>query len=1119
MRGHAASVGSVDIFVRAVLEEFPELDAARVRAALERGVARAASASLDTEGYRVVDLHLARVEASEESTERAEILRSLSENLEERGDADRALVVRLSAFTEASAAGDVDPLLRLARLTDRWSELPLDTMNALIDINDDGAAQRLTAMADAWQRVERPYYAADCLERVLLIKPADAHANEALELFYRSVGEWPVLIDLLSRHTLHLVDDKQRAERFREMGEIYERELGDDAGALDSYRESDQLAPGHPDVLDAISRLAVKVGVPDEEAIDALERLAALSKLPADRAKVLCRAAELARLYDYDRAQRLFERARADDPDHAGAIDGFVQLHRDRGQLAEAVKLLLEGAARPGLAKEKSRWLTDAAGYCVALGDTTRAEKLYREARVANPDNHEAGLALVELCLDTGSLVELAPILDELCRTTDDPGRLRGYLLQRAKLSSELGDKTGARQALTRAVDLDPADTGARRELADMLYDAGQWAKARPLLESLLEDEDLLPPERRVELHYKVAHCAFEVSDKDASLKHLGITLAIVPDHRDALKMRMDLDAADPFAHAAGQLALANLAPPEEKATRFAALGDRYTELGDRATAREMYREALAHRPGDHLLLTKFLGLVTEDGDWSYSLDVVQRLIDTEADRKVRARYRHLAGMIARDELEDHEQAVAWLTDAVEDDPLGFTAADELEQLLASSPDADALIRFYYRRLEHVRTEEGRAGERLRLWDQLGELCLQLNRPDDAVTAFEVGLTLAPDDLGRRQRLADLYFGNPAQDANAIAAHQAVLRAERRRVESYKALRDLYKRTQQPEKARACDAAIELVESLEERIDKLFEPSKSLELASASRAFPAVAGRVLTNEDFVALSRLDVDLGLSTLFAIVAPTFGVERARMRPPAPVPAKESELPETVARVLAQVVTAFAVKRPPVYIEKDQPTLCRLAMRAREGVLTPVLTLGKPALAKDADEKELAFLLSRQLADLRTDRIARLLCPRAGELAQIIELASAPAGDSTSHAARWLTSSLHPVELDQAMAIGARLRERGVHPMSAALSWLAATDRAADRIGFVIVGDLVSCARMLEREPQASTADATRVLDLVWSSVTEEVLTVRSRLESWVTEVPARRKTATLSSLEPR
>ena len=66
-----------------------------------------------------------------------------------------------------------------------------------------------------------------------------------------------------------------------------------------------------------------------------------------------------------------------------------------------------------------------------------------------------------------------------------------------------------------------------------------------------------------------------------------------------------------------------------------------------------MYREAISHRPGDHLLLTKFLELVADDGDWSYSLDVVGKLIDTEKDPKVRARYRHLAGMIARDELDD----------------------------------------------------------------------------------------------------------------------------------------------------------------------------------------------------------------------------------------------------------------------------------------------------------------------------------------------------------------------------------------------------------------------------------------------------------------------------------
>src|ERR1700759_4966261 len=98
MRAHTAGFGSIEVLVRALLDEFPELDAKRVRAAVERATAKVAHAALDTEGHRFVDLHLARVEASEDSIERARILRELAASLEDRGDAERALVVRLAAF-------------------------------------------------------------------------------------------------------------------------------------------------------------------------------------------------------------------------------------------------------------------------------------------------------------------------------------------------------------------------------------------------------------------------------------------------------------------------------------------------------------------------------------------------------------------------------------------------------------------------------------------------------------------------------------------------------------------------------------------------------------------------------------------------------------------------------------------------------------------------------------------------------------------------------------------------------------------------------------------------------------------------------------------------------------
>lgn len=1101
--GVALGVGSVDVIVRTVAEEFPELDRERLRTAVERAAARIASQKLDTEGYQVVDMHLQRAEATQEANERAQILRELADQLELRNDADRALVVRLSAFAEHPMAADLDPLLRLGKLTDRYGELPLDQMSSLIEIHDEAAARRLLAIAEAWTAVGRGYYAADCYERLLVIEPANTRANEALELFYRSTGEWPVLIDLLGRRAVHATDDGERAELLFEMGQIHERHLDDQAGALEAYREADRLAPDRPETLEALARLTILVGVPEQEALDVLERSGRAITDPKVRARVLVRAAELAKLENWDRAQALFEAALRDDPELAEAVDGFVPLLRDRGELASAINLLQTAAERPALAAHRSRWLTDAADFCVALGDTDLAKQLYLDARAADPTNHKAGAAVVELSLDSGQLVELAPILDELVRITDDPNKLREYLLQRSKVAQQLGDKTGARSALSRVLDLDPDDKSSRGELADMLYDAQQWDKARGAIAALLADEDLLPPGKAVELHYRYANASNMLGDREAAAKHVDMALIQDPSHRASLELRTALGSGDPLTRIQDQLALAAIAPPEERAQRFAAIGDRYNELGDRLAARDMYREALAHKPGDHLLLTKFLELVTEDGDWSYSLDVVQKLVETEGDPKVRARYRHLAAMIARDELDDHDQAVALLDRAIEDDAHAFGAADDLESLLGGGTDRDALVRFYYRRLEQVRTDEGRANERLRLWDRLGELSLDLGRHEDALVAFEVALGLAPETRPRRERLVDLYANADAKhDDTAIAHHQALLREDHARIESYTALRGLYGRTGQLDKARAIDDALialgqtglDTSKQGDAGIASLFEPSGKHApiLLAPRRESPQ---RTLSQDDWLALSRVDVDMQLSVLFAIVAPPFAVERARMRPPIAVPPKEPEVPPAMRRALDRAIKLLGTPRPPIYLDPEQLAPVKMVMRARAGVLTPVLVVGK--LPDKSTELELVWRIARQLADLRTDRIARLLCPRAGELAQIIELAASPE-DPARHAERWLTTSLHPVELEQARAIGAKLRERAVHPMTAALGWLAATERAADRIAFAITGDLAGCVKILQKDEPG------RVQELIWASVTEDVLAVRARLEDW----PARR-----------
>src|SRR5207248_11244527 len=148
-------------------------------------------------------------------------------------------------------------------------------------------------------------------------------------------------------------------------------------------------------------------------------------------------------------------------------------------------------------------------------------------------------------------------------------------------------------------------------------------------------------------------------------------------------------------------------------------------------------------------------------------------------------------------------------------DPTAFQLADDLEALLETHGEHEELAAFYYRRLEQVRETEGRDGERLRLWTALGELLLSLGRHDDAIVAFEVAQTLAPDDMARRARLVSLYEGDSNYDKKSIVQHQALLRGDKKRVESYQALVALYKSTGQPERAAACDEALGVIESLD----------------------------------------------------------------------------------------------------------------------------------------------------------------------------------------------------------------------------------------------------------------------------------------------------------------
>jgi hypothetical protein len=164
-----------------------------------------------------------------------------------------------------------------------------------------------------------------------------------------------------------------------------------------------------------------------------------------------------------------------------------------------------------------------------------------------------------------------------------------------------------------------------------------------------------------------------------------------------------------------------------------------------------------------------------------------------------------------------------------------------------------------------------------------------------------------------------------------------------------------------------------------------------------------------------------------------------------------------------------------------------------------------LGAPLVVDKRNEREQVFELGRRVAQLRPERLLRLALPSPAPLAQVIAATLALAGESIDEStdagksASAMKKALPGAQLEQVAAIGRKLRADDVRPEAAATAWLQASDLTAARAGYVLSGDLETSARLVASEPPVATAlpAMQRLLDLVWSSVTEDVFAVRKHL----------------------
>ncbi|HEX9102174.1 MAG TPA: hypothetical protein VF997_08230, partial [Polyangia bacterium] len=403
---------------------------------------------------------------------------------------------------------------------------------------------------------------------------------------------------------------------------------------------------------------------------------------------------------------------------------------------------------------------------------------------------------------------------------------------------------------------------------------------------------------------------------------------------------------------------------------------------------------------------------------------------------------------------------------------------------------------------------DGKNGERLRVWSALGEVCLEkLGERESALAALEVALTFERGNLERRKQLADLYVqAGPSHFDKSIVEHQLILRSEKSRVLSYRALKHLYIQTSQREKSVQLSVALCFL--------KKGEPDDLTKANTYKHQPMAIARRALTDEMWSRLAHPDEDRFLDALFALVAPMLAAAAAQPHKALGLNRKEAlsiEDQRSFGKALKYVTTTLGVAPPEAYVRLDQKEAVAFANCIDGRTLVPVFSLGAPLVGDKRQEREQVFELARRCAHLRPERFVRFILPQPQQLAHIIEAAMAladapadktptsPAATEAGKVAMAMRRALQPVQLENVAAIGRKLRADSVKPEEAALKWLQASDLTAIRAGFVMTGDLETTARLVAAEPQPATAlPATqRLLDLVWSSATEELFAVRKHL----------------------
>jgi len=710
-------------------------------------------------------------------------------------------------------------LKQILTTRERWSDLEALYERIVAQSEDPSRkAELLTEAALVAEEITQDEpRAIGFYERILEIDPAHEQAALALDKLYASRSEWTKLAKLLAARIARSGETDVASLKVR-LGKLYFAELGDPKSAL-SYLE--EVLTSDPDQLDAKELVEKCLDVPELRAraaavleavyvareetrhlVRVLEVRLEFARDPIERRELLRRVAELRddKLTDDAGAFSAYARLLPLAPSDEAARARLLEIGKRTGALDKAAEVLLETAAAADAPQPRAEILSDVAGVFEALGQSDRAESVWKQVVELDADDPVLALpaarALERIYAAQGKTKELAAALRAEVRLEESAETRRELLGRLGEISEQmLEDLDGAIAAWKSRLDDDPAD-GAALAALDRLY--ARTGKHAALVEVLrARERGVDAPDQRKDFMTRAARTlADDLGDvPEAILAYRAVLDDFGAEATVLAALARLYEKAERWQDLAetleAQLSIAN--DEGERVELTCSLGEvRRSRLEDTAGALEAFRQTLVLSPSharsrralEELLAdegarreaaTILRPLYEADGEDEKLLKVLDIEIENEGGTREKLALLSQAATVAESKLSDPARAFAYtsagLSAAAGEDDLPDWLA-RAERLVERTGDHAGYVRLLEKVAPDVLDEERQLGILLRT----GELARdRLADRELAKATYKKALDLRADDERALVALEGLH--------EALGEHKDLLEILKRRAD------------------------------------------------------------------------------------------------------------------------------------------------------------------------------------------------------------------------------------------------------------------------------------------------------------------------------------------------